>query len=76
MALFMTQARERFIALAHRDIRTVTMNSPAWATAAEASGERTPGVGLYWASVDPGGQKWVSQGAPKASAPLTKQAHS
>ena len=70
------EKHERFIALAHRDIRTVTMNSPAWATAAEASGERTPGVGLYWAPIDPGIEKWVSHGAPKAAAPLTKQAHS
>ena len=70
------EKQERFIALAHRDIRTVTMNSPAWAIAAEASGERTPGIGLYWAPIDPGIETWVSHGVPKASAPLTRQAHS
>ncbi|WP_263410002.1 gluconate 2-dehydrogenase subunit 3 family protein [Terriglobus tenax] len=69
------EKHERFVALAHREIRTATMNSPAWASAAEASGERTPGVGLYWAPIDPGIETWVSHGAPKASAPLTRQAH-
>lgn len=68
--------QERFIAVAHREIRTVTQNSPQWASAAEASGERTPGVGLYWVPIDPGIETWVNHGAPKASAPLTKQAHS
>jgi hypothetical protein len=67
---------ERFVALSHREIRTATMNSIAWASAAEAAGERTPGVGLYFAPIDPGIETWVSHGAPKASAPLTKQAHS
>jgi hypothetical protein len=69
------EKHERFIALAHRDIRTATLNSPAWASAAEASGERTPGVGLYWAPIDPGIETWVSKGVPKASAPLTRQSH-
>jgi hypothetical protein len=69
------EKNERFVALAHRDIRTATMNSPAWAAAAEAAGERTPGVGLYWAPIDPGIETWVSHGMPKASAPLTRQAH-
>jgi hypothetical protein len=71
-----TDKHERFIAIAHREIRMVTTNSPAWASAAEAAGERTPGVGLYWAPIDPGIETWVSHGAPKASAPLSKQAHS
>ncbi len=70
------EKHERFIALAHREIRTATMNSPAWASAAEAAGERTPGIGLYWAPIDPGIETWVNHGAPKASAPLTRQAHS
>ena len=69
------EKHERFMALAHRDIRTATINSPAWTSAAEASGERTPGVGLYWAPIDPGIETWVSHGAPKASAPVTRQAH-
>jgi hypothetical protein len=70
------EKHEQFIALAHREIRTATINSPAWASAAEASGERTPGVGLYWAPIDPGIETWVSHGSPKASAPVTRQAHS
>ncbi|CAN5748814.1 hypothetical protein BH10ACI4_BH10ACI4_00900 [soil metagenome] len=70
------EKHERFIALAHRDIRTATINSPTWAAAAEAAGERTPGVGLYWAPIDPGIETWVSHGTPKASAPVTRQAHS
>jgi hypothetical protein len=70
------EKHERFIALAHREIRTATINSPAWASAAEASGERTPGVGLYWAPIDPGIETWVSHGAPKTSAPVIRQAHS
>ncbi len=69
------EKHERFIALAHREIRTATINSPTWASAAEAAGERTPGIGLYWAPIDPGVETWVSHGAPKASAPLTRQAH-
>jgi hypothetical protein len=65
----------RFINLAHRDIRTATINSPAWAIAAEASGDRTPGVGLYWNPIEPGIQTWVSNGVAQAT-PTTKQKHS
>jgi len=65
----------RFINLAHRDIRTVTINSPAWAVAAEASGGRTPGVGLYWNPIDPGIQTWVDHGIAQAT-PTTKHKHS
>ncbi|MCU1225989.1 MAG: hypothetical protein JWQ42_4082 [Edaphobacter sp.] len=65
----------RFINLAHRDIRTATINSPAWAMAAEATGERTPGVGLYWYPIDPGIQTWVSQGVAQSTL-TTKHKHS
>ena len=65
----------RFITLAHRDIRTATMNSPVWAKSAEALGERTPGVGLYWHPIDPGIQIWVSRGVAQAT-PTSKQKHS
>ena len=65
----------RFINLAHRDIREATINSPAWAIAAEAVGERTPGVGLYWHPIDPGIQTWVNHGAAQAT-PTTKLKHS
>lgn len=65
----------RFINLAHRDIRTVTLNSTAWAMAADAAGERTPGVGLYWSPIDPGIETWVKHGVAQAT-PTTKHAHS
>ncbi|MBS1822783.1 MAG: gluconate 2-dehydrogenase subunit 3 family protein [Acidobacteria bacterium] len=70
------EGQERFINLAHRDIREFTMNSPAWAAAAEASGERTPGVGLYWYPIEPGIQTWVDHhgAARTASAAKHKQA--
>jgi hypothetical protein len=70
-----SEGHDRFINLVHRDIRTATINSPAWATAAEASGDRTPGVGLYWAPIDPGIQTWVKQGATQAT-PTAKHKHS
>ena len=69
-----TEVHVRFINLAHRDIRTATINSPAWAKAAEALGERTPNVGLYWHPIDPGIQTWVSNGMAQA-APTTKHQH-
>ena len=69
------ESHARFLNLVHRDIRTATINSPAWATAAEASGDRSPGVGLYWAPIDPGVQTWVKQGATQAT-PTTKHKHS
>ncbi len=69
------ETHERFVALVHRDIRTATMNSPMWASAAEASGERTPGVGLYFAPLDPGIETWVSHGVAKTAAPVTRHAH-
>jgi gluconate 2-dehydrogenase subunit 3-like protein len=65
----------RFVNLVHHDIRTATINSPAWATAAEASGDRSPGVGLYWHPIDPGTQTWVKHGAAQAT-PTVKHKHS
>jgi hypothetical protein len=44
---------QRFINVVNQDIRTATMNSAAWSAAAEAAGERAPGVGVYWSPVDP-----------------------
>ena len=70
-----TEVHIRFVNLAHRDIRTATMNSPVWAKAADALGERTPGVGLYWHPIDPGTQTWVSHGVAQAT-PTSKQKHS
>lgn len=69
------EAHSRFIALAQRDIRTATMNSPAWSIAAEAAGDRTPGVGLYWHPIDPGIERWVAHGRAQAT-PTTKHQHS
>jgi hypothetical protein len=69
------EGQERFINLAHRDIREATINSPAWALAAEAAGERTPGVGLYWYPIEPGVQTWVNQDTARTtSATKHKQA--
>ena len=65
----------RFVNVAHRDIRTATINSPAWAKAAEALGERTPNVGLYWHPIDPGTQTWVSHGMAQAT-PTPREKHS
>ncbi len=70
-----TEPHLLFVAQAHRDIRQATLNSPAYAKAAEAAGERTPGVGLFVAQLDPGIETWVSNGSPKNSAPLSKHAH-
>ena len=70
-----TEGHVRFINLAHRDVRTATINSPAWAKAAEALGDRTPGVGLYWHPIDPGTQTWVSHGMAQAT-PTPKHQHS
>jgi Gluconate 2-dehydrogenase subunit 3 len=49
----------RFINLAHHDIRTATINSRAWTIAATASGDRAPGVALYWSPIDPDIQRYV-----------------
>lgn len=69
------EGQVRFINLAHRDIRMATMNSPAWSIAAEAVGDRTPGVGLYWHPIDPGIQRWVTPGHGHA-APATNHQRS
>ncbi len=43
-----------FIAQAHRDIRTATVNSREYAAAGATSGRRTfGGTGLYWLPIDP-----------------------
>jgi Gluconate 2-dehydrogenase subunit 3 len=44
---------QRFINVAHQDIRTATMNSAAWNAAATAAGERATGTGSYWMPIDP-----------------------
>jgi hypothetical protein len=43
----------RFISEAHRDIRTATQNSLAWATGGTASGRRRGGGGSYLKPIDP-----------------------
>jgi hypothetical protein len=53
------EAFPRFIAVAHQDIRTATMNSEAWSVAAVSSGERAPGVGMYWSPIDPDLKGWA-----------------
>lgn len=69
------EAHARFINLAHRDIRMATINSPAWALAAQAAGDNTPEVGLYWHPIDPGIQRWVTHDAAR-TAHATKHQHS
>jgi hypothetical protein len=69
------EPHQRFIALVHRQIRTATMNSPQYAKAAAAAGERTPGTGLYWNPIDPGTHLWVANGHAQAT-PTPKQKHS
>ena len=54
-----TEPFMHFINIAHRDIRTATMNSQLWSVAATASGERAPGVGLYWSPIDPDIEMYV-----------------
>jgi len=54
-----TEPFVRFINIAHADLRTATMNSQAWSIAAVSSGERTPGIGLYWSPIDPHIQMYV-----------------
>lgn len=54
-----TEPYERFINLAHHDIRTATMNSQLWSVAATSAGERPPGVGMYWSPIDPDIQRMV-----------------
>lgn len=54
-----TDPYERFINVAHQDIRTATMNSQAWSLAATSAGERQPGMGLYWSPIDPDIQRYV-----------------
>jgi len=54
-----TEPYVQFINLAHQDIRTATMNSQVWSIAATSSGERAPGVGLYWSPIDPDIQMYV-----------------
>lgn len=70
-----TEPHLLFVNQVHRDIREATLNSPAYAKAAEAAGERTPGVGLFVSPLDPGIDTWVANGAPKSSAPLSRHAH-
>lgn len=52
-----TEPYQHFINLAHADIRTATISSQKWSEATEASGERAPGVGLYWFPVEPDVEK-------------------
>ena len=47
-----------FIAIVHQDVRTATMNSEVWSVAAVSSGERAPGVGMYWSAIDPDLKRW------------------
>jgi hypothetical protein len=48
-----TEPFERFINIAHQDIRLATVNSEAWNAAARAAGQQSPNVDLYWFPIDP-----------------------
>jgi len=48
-----TEPFAEFINLAHRDIRTATMNSQAWNEADRRAGRQPQSVDLYWFPVDP-----------------------
>jgi Gluconate 2-dehydrogenase subunit 3 len=48
-----TEAHAHFINVAHRDIRTATINSEKWNQAEAAAGKDPSGFGLYWYPVDP-----------------------
>jgi hypothetical protein len=48
-----TEPYARFINLAHNDIRAATINSQPWSQAAQAAGQPTPNVDLYWYPIDP-----------------------
>jgi hypothetical protein len=54
-----TEPFSRFIAIAHQDIRTATMNSEVWHAAAVLSGERARGAGLFWRPIDPDQKNWA-----------------
>lgn len=54
-----TEPYAKFINVAHQDLRTATMNSQAWSIAATSSGDRAPGIGLYWSPIDPDIQRYV-----------------
>jgi len=48
-----SEPHARFLNIAHTEIRTATINSPAWSDAARAAGQRPPNIDLYWYPVDP-----------------------
>jgi len=50
----------RFINVAQEEIRLATINSAAWSDAAQAAGQRTPNIDLYWYPVEPDLRRSVS----------------
>jgi hypothetical protein len=48
-----TEPHADFVNIAISDIRTATVNSPAWYTAPTAKTEQTTQTGLYWAPIEP-----------------------
>ena len=53
---------ERFINLAHSDIRTATINSKPWSDATGSEDDRRMEEGLYWYPVDPDINRMYSRG--------------
>ncbi len=48
-----TPTEERFVTVAHHDIRMATLNSPAWAIAARNGGKIPTQGEIYWSPVEP-----------------------
>ncbi len=58
-----TEPYEKFINVAHSDIRTATINSKAWSDAEKAEGDRRAQEGLYWYPVDPDINRMYARGS-------------
>ncbi len=67
-----TEPYAHFINVAHSDIRTATINSQAWSKAANATGQRNEGMGLYWHPIDPDIHR---KGSGATSDPVANKEH-
>lgn len=56
-----TEPHARFINLAHRDIRTATVNSQQWSDAEQVAKGETHGLDLYWYPIDPNVHREATQ---------------
>jgi hypothetical protein len=67
-----TEPYAHFINIAHSDIRTATINSQAWSSAAHAKGQSNEGMGLYWYPIEPDIHR---EGAATTSRPSPNKEH-